>query len=181
MLMWKKVLIPALAAALQASPLQAGQFMMGIGPFTFAEDGLDLQVSYRPDQSHWQYGYRYVRWTDTFEDPFTGRSLTKTTETITGPLVNYLFTPEARWTWYVGASVYRWSIKDKSLITGEIGSDSTIAPYFGGGFMGLMGKSFYYNAGILLSPTAKLSTSTSVSSEENSGGFDIQIHLGITF
>ena len=33
--MWKRILIPALAAALQVSPLEAGQIVSGVGPFTF--------------------------------------------------------------------------------------------------------------------------------------------------
>ena len=179
--MWKRILIPALAAALQVSPLEAGQIVSGVGPFTFAEDGLDLQLGYLPDQSHWLYGYRYIRWTTTDKDPFTGRSLTKTTDTMTGPLVNYLFRPQARFgTGYVGASLLRLSRKERSLITGEVGTDSTTALFIGGGFMGWV-NSFYYNAGIFLAPGVKLHTSTSVSSEDQSGAFDIQLQVGIRF
>jgi hypothetical protein len=179
MLNW--ILMPALALALAASPLWAGQVMVGVGVFTLVEDGVDLQLSYRPERSHFMYGYKYTRWTDRFDDPFTGRGLTKTTSTLTGPTVSYLFRPEWRGTAYLGVSLLRWSKTERSLITGEAGSDSTTAPFFGGGFTGRMGEYFYYNVGLFLSPGAKLSTKTSVSSEEDSGGFDVQLHLGMAF
>jgi hypothetical protein len=179
--MWKKILVPALtAAALQTSPLHAGQVMMGVGLGFFAEDGLDLQVSYLPSQSHWLYAYRYFRGTNTFNDPFTDRALTKTTDTMSGPLVNYLFRPQARGTAYVGASLLSLSRKERSLITGEVGTDSTTALFIGGGFMGSIDW-FHYNAGFFLAPGVKLRTSTSVSSEDQSGAFDIQLQVGIRF
>jgi len=172
----------ALALALAAAPLRAGEFRVGVGVFTFAEDGADLLVSYRPEGSRFAWGYRYVRWTDTFEDPFTGNKLTKTTSTLDGPVLNYLFRPEARGTWYLGVSVLRWSKAERSLITGEVGTGSTTAPFFGGGYTGSIGRSsFYYNAGLFISPGAKVNTSTSVSSEEDSGGFDVQLQLGVAF
>ena len=173
----KAVLILMMAS----SPLHAAQFKVGIGIFTLAENGADIQIDYRPEQSQWQYGYKYTRWTDTFHDPFTGRALTKTTETMTGPNASYLFSPESPGTWYLGVELLRWSSTEVSLITGEAGSDSTTAPFFGGGYMASLGKPFYYNLGFFLSPGAKLTTRTSVSSEESSGGFDIRIQLGIAF
>ena len=65
---------------------------------------------------------------------------------------------------------------------GEVGTGSTTAPFFGGGYTGSIGRaSFYYNAGLFISPGAKVNTSTSVSSEEDSGGFDVQLQLGVAF
>jgi hypothetical protein len=179
--MRKRILMPALFLALAASPLRADGLRLGVGPFTLLEDGSDFQLSFRPEQSRFAFGYRYVRWTEKSEDPFTGRGLTKSTSTKAGPFASYLFRPEWRGTAYVGVSLLRWSRTERSLITGEAGSDSTIAPFFGGGFTGRMGEYFYYNVGLFLSPGAKLVTRTSVSSEEDTGAFDIQLHLGIAF
>lgn len=174
-------LVPSLLLSMGMSPLGAQEFRAGVGVFTFADQGLDLQVDVRPRQSRWQAGIKVVRWTDTFKDPFTGRSLTKTAESKVGPFVNYLFHPESRFTWYLGGSVLRWSKRETSLITGEVGRADTTAPFFGGGFTGPMGRHFYYNLGIFLGPGARLSTQTSVSSEQDSGGFDIQIQVGVKF
>jgi hypothetical protein len=44
-----------------------------------------------------------------------------------------------------------------------------------------MGKHVFYNLGIFLSPGTSLKTNTGVSSEESSGGFDIQLQLGAAF
>lgn len=176
-----KRIVLLLFALLSALPAQAADFRIGIGPFVLVEDGADFQVSIRPDQSHWLYGYRYVRWTDTFEDPFTGRDLTKSTETKTGPLVCYLFNIESGGSPYLGVSLLQWSRTERSLMTGESDTASTTALFWGGGYTGRLGSLGYYSVGIFLSPGTELNTKTSVSSEEDSGGFDIQLHLGIAF
>ncbi len=154
---------------------------IGVGPFILGEDGADFQVSFRPDRSHWLFGYRYIRWTDRFEDPFTSRGLTKTTETKSGPLVCYLFNIEKRGSFYLGVSLLQWSRTEKSLVTGASDSASVTALFWGGGYMGRLGSFGYYNAGIFLSPGTQLNTNTGVSSEETSGGFDLQAHLGLAF
>jgi hypothetical protein len=176
-----RLLVPLIVLFLGLLPVRAQEFRAGIGVYILAKDGLDLQVGYRPKQSHWQFGYRYVQWTDKFEDPFTDRRLTETTQSMTGPLVAYLFRPESRGTWYVGASVLQWSKRERSLITGEVDRASTTAPFVGGGYTRAPGKHFYFNLGLYLSPGTKLSTRTSVSSEEDSGAFDIQIQMGVAF
>jgi hypothetical protein len=167
-------------AALPKYPHPA-EVRLGLGIFFVAPDGVDLTVSFIPRDSHWQFGYRYVRWTDTFDDPYTGRGLTRTTDDMQGPFVNYLFHPEENGTWYLGMSLLRWSRTEASLVTGASSSDSVVAPFFGGGYTGHLGKHAYYNAGIFLSPGTELKTNTGVSSEESSGGFDIQLQMGIVF
>ena len=170
-----------LFALLLASPAQAAEFRIGIGAFILAQNGADFQFSIRPDQSHWMYGYRFIRWTDTFEDPYTGRGLTESTETKTGPLVCYLFNIENDGTFYLGASLLQWSRTEKSTVTGESDSASTTALFWGGGYTARLGSLVYYNIGIFISPGTSLSTHTSVSSEDDSGAFDIQAQLGIFF
>ncbi len=167
-------------AALPRSPHRA-EFRLGLGVFFFAPEGVDLHAGFLPKNSRLQYGYRYVRWTDTFDDPFTGNELTKTTETLQGPQVNYLFRPEKRGTWYVGASVLQWSKTEAAMMNGVSDSDSVIAPFFGGGYTRRLGKHVYFNTAMFLGPGAQLETNTGVSSEESSGGFDIQIQLGALF
>jgi hypothetical protein len=161
--------------------LQAQEFRAALGLFTLGKNGVDLQADMHPKLSHWQVGLKYVHWMDTDKDPFTGRKLTETTQTKVGPFVNYLFRPISLGTWYLGGSVLRWSKEERSLITGEVGRASTTSPYVGGGFTGTMGRTFYYNLGLYLSPGAQLDTQTSVSSEQDSGSFDIQIQVGVRF
>lgn len=169
------------ALVLSAAPARAADYLIGLGVFNFVPDGVDVQLSIHPGQSHWMYAVKYTRWSEEFDDPFTGHQLTRSTTTMSGPVMYYLFTAEMNGTYYLGLSLLRWSRTETSLVTGESGSDSVIAPFFGGGYMVKMGKTFFFNAGLFLSPGTKLNTSTSVSSEESSGGFDIQLQLGFIF
>jgi len=173
------VIAAEVQAAEPKSPHPA-ELRIGFGIFFVAPDGVDLLVSFSPANSRWQLGYRYVRWTDTFNDPFTGRELTETTETMQGPQVNYLFRPEQNSTWYLGVSVLRWSRTEVHLVTGASDSDSVTSPFFGGGYTGHIGKHVFYNLGMFLT-AADLKTDTGASSDESSGGFDIQLQLGVVF
>lgn len=161
--------------------LRAQDFRVGAGVFLLADQGQDFQVSFRPASSHWQLGYRHVQWRDHFNDPFTGRRLTETTERRTGPFVDYLFSPQSPGSWYLGGAVFRWSKREKSLVTGEVDQVATTAPFIGGGYTHTLGPHAYFNLGLFLSPGTRLSTRTSVSSEDDSGAFDIQIQLGARF
>ncbi len=176
--MWKRMLIPALAAALQAAPVHAGEFRAGLGAFVFS--GFDVQLGYRPDHSHWLYGYRYLRIEGEGHDPFTNRTLTNSTETLNGPVVTYLFGPEEPSSWYAAAAVYRWSLEERASATGEVGSDSRTAAFVGGGYTGKLGQSLYYNAGLLVSFGSQLHARTSVSSSDTKG-IDVLLQAGIAF
>jgi hypothetical protein len=167
------------AGAAAPRPPHPAEFRLGFGIFFVA--GVDLWAGFIPKNSRWQFGWRYVRWNDQFEDPYTGRGLTDTTETMQGLQVNYLFRPEKRGTWYLGASALRWSRTETSDVTGVSDSASVVAPFLGGGYTRRLGRHAYCNGGIFLSPGTTLETDTGVSSDEASGGFDIQIQLGVTF
>ena len=65
---------------------------LAVGALTFAP-GLDLHLTWRAEESHWQLGLRAVRYSDEFQ--FYGVSLTETTTTMAGPTLNYLFTPHS--------------------------------------------------------------------------------------
>lgn len=161
---------------------ETGNLRIGIGVFVLAQGGTDIQITYRLPQSHYQFGYKHVRWTDTFHDPFTGRALTDTTQSMNGPILNYLFQPEADHSFYAGISLLNWSRTEKALlISTPSGSASTTDLYFGGGYTGSIGDFGYFNLGMYLSPSAKLYTQTAVSSEESSGGFDTQLQIGLAF
>jgi hypothetical protein len=160
------------------SPHPAG-FRIGLGVFVFA--GMDLWAGFIPRDSRWQVGYRYARWTDQFEDPYTGSELTETTETVQGPQVNYLFRPEKRGTWYLGMPLLRWSKTETARMNGVTDSESVVAPFVGGGYTRRLGRHGYWNGAMFLAPWAELKTDTGVSSEESSGGFDIQLQIGASF
>ncbi len=177
--MWKVLLIPMIALAQDGS--KGPEFSLGVGPLTHALGGTDLQVNLRFAGSRWLYGFKHVQFESTFRDPFTDRKLTKTRESMTGPTVTYIFRPDRGFSWMLGGSISRWTKREESLLTGEVGRDATTAAFFGGGFTGVMGPHFYYRLGIFLAPGARLKTSTSVSSEEDSGGIDAVLHLGMRF
>lgn len=160
----------------------ADEFTLALGIFNLAENGADIRASFRPEQSHWQYGYRYVRWSDTFHDPFTGNAHSRTTNTMTGSVVNYLFKNESRHSAYAGVSVLKWSRTETPLlVAAPSDTQSTTNLYFGGGYMGRIGKMWHYNAGMYLAPSAEMNTQTAISSEEQSGSFDIQLQLGLVW
>jgi hypothetical protein len=164
-------------AAAPRSPHPA-EFRLGVGIFFIS--GVDLWAGFLPKNSRWQFGYRYVRWTDTFEDPYTGRELTDTTEAMQGLQVNYLFRPEKRGSWYLGASVLQWSRTESASANSASDTASVVAPFFGGGYTRRLGTHFYFNGAIFLSPGTTLETDTGASSEESSGGFDIQLQMGVS-
>lgn len=165
-----------------ASASDAGNFQAGIGLFALAKNGADVALSYRQPESHYQFGMKYTHWTDVAHDPFTGRVLDETHQTLTGPIVNYLFHPEASSSGYIGVSILQWThtISPRQIVTPDH-TVRTVDPYFGGGYSGQLGRTFYYNAGFYLSPTAKIDNQTPVSSETQGGNFDIQLQIGLTF
>jgi hypothetical protein len=96
-----------------------------------------------------------------------------------GATLDYLFQPERRFSWTVGASVLRWTKAETSLYTGEVGRGATTALFLGGGFRGLLGSHFTYHLGLYLAaPGVSVHTHTSVNSEDDSGGFDVRAGLG---
>ncbi len=159
-----------------AAPLHAAEWRVAVGVFMF--QGVDVQLSVRPEQSRWQYSLRAVRYTEEWETA-SGTSLSETTTTKVGPQLNYLFSPEARGSWYLGVSLLKWTQRESSPRTGTSGKDETTAPFFGGGYSGRLGTRMFYNFGILLSP-AELSTETADSAEQSTGA-DVQLQLGLAF
>lgn len=154
---------------------------IGLGFFMLTDDGADWAISYRPAEWHWQIGYHYASWRDRFNDPFTGQSITETTYSLQGPQLNYLFHPDQEATWYVGVSLLVYKIKDKSMLSGKSDADSTNAPAYGGGYTGYFGKHVYYNMGAFLAPGVTTETKTSTSYRKETGLFDVQLQIGVTF
>ncbi len=166
---------------LHASLENTGEFKIGLGVFTLAESGMDLQVNYRPQQSRFQFGYKYTRWTEVFDDPFTGQGLDKTQQTKTGPILNYLFQPERDGSFYGGISLLKWTHTMVPLmVTSAPSTKETTDFYFGGGYTSRIGSSFYYNVGLFISPTAKIQNQISTG-QENTIGVDAQVQIGIAF
>lgn len=178
--MWKLLVIPTLAFA-QGGASPPAEVRLSLGIFNLASGGADVQVQVRRPGDHWLLGVRFAQWIDVFHDPFSGRALTETRETRAGATLDYLFRPERRFTWTVGVSILRLTKAETSLYTGEVGRDATTAPLLGGGFMGQLGAHVTYQVGIHLAPGASLHTHTSVSSEDDSGGFDVRAGFGIRF
>ena len=164
------------------SPARADDFQIGVGAGFFADHGADLQINYRKTHSHYQIGYRYIRWQEIFNDPYTGTPIDETQYTFTGPVLNYLFNADGMRSWYVGVSLLHSTQTIVPLvIAAPSGTVSSTDPYFGGGYTGHFGKSFFYNLGFYISPTYKSENQTAVSSSEQNGNFDIQLQAGLSF
>lgn len=172
---------PAPEFLIAKPPPTAKQFLVGIGIFMLG-GGADFQVYYQPPQTHYQLGYKYTRWSDEFQDPYSGTYLTSTTESLSGPVFNYLFHPESKGSFYLGISLLTWSRTETALaISTPPDSQSTTNVYFGGGYTRAIGSFGYYNLGIYVSPTAQLNTQTAISSEQSKGNIDMQLQIGLAF
>lgn len=169
----------ALALASILAPAGAAECALAAG---FVGKGLGLRFHFRPEGSHWRFGYEYGRMpAHTDEDPFTGRPLTREVESLTGPFVDYQFHPEARRGGYVGVSVLRWSRTEESLVARDEDRTSTTDLYVGGGYTWRPGKHFLFEAALFVAPGAEMKTETRTSSTENSGNFDLHIVMGGRF
>jgi len=115
---------------------QAGEATVALGIYNFEVDGFDIGASYRTDQSHWQYAYRYVTYTYTGTGLFGGNYTE--TDTVSGPVINYLFLNESRHTPYIGVGLFNW----------KQNYSSRTDYYLGGGYMGKMVEHGYFNLGL---------------------------------
>jgi len=164
----------------------ADEVDVALGAINLASQGVDIQLNSRADNSHWQYSLRYMQYEDLFVDPYSGNAHSKTKDSLLGPGVNYLFRNESRHSAYIGISLLKWTRTETPiLVTGPPNMTAMTAsrwdPYFGGGFQGRFASHGYYNTGIFLAPTAKMSTRTAISSEEQTGNFDIQLEIGLAW
>ncbi len=184
--MHRPPLLFAVLLALAATSAMAGEYQIGLGIGFLGRDGVDLDLGYRPEQSHFQYGLRYLRGKSSTTDPYSpGLVLADKTETWAGPQVVYLFDPEADGTYYVGASLLRYTQKIQDLpVAGRISNSNTVSStdlYFGGGYIGHLGKSVYYNVGLFISPTFSMTNQTLYGSTEKKGNFDPHVQIGFAF
>lgn len=162
--------------------VSADEFGAALGIFNLARQGADIQLNYRGEQSHWLYSLRHLQYEDLFVDPYSGNEHSKTRESLIGPGVSYLFRNESRHSAYIGISLLKWTRTETPiLVAAPSMTASRWDPYFGGGYRGRFGSMGYYNAGIFLAPTAKMTTQTAISSEEQSGNFDIQLQIGLAW
>lgn len=140
------------------------------------------QAHWQPEGSRWRFGLEYGRVPDyTFRDPFTGRALSLEREDFLGPFVHRQFTPGREGRWYAAAALLRWRREEKSLDFGETGSDASLAPYFGGGYMRRFGSRWFWNLGILVSPWAENNVKTQGGSTESDGAADLHANIGVLF
>lgn len=183
LLLVSTLLVALCPAALLGQGVAAPRWEVRVsaGVFNVGAEGADGLIQVRPPGSPWLMGLRFVQWMDTFHDPFTGRALTDTRERRYGVTLDYAFRPERTFTWVLGAAVLRCTKAETSRITGETGRDATTGVFVGGGLMGRLGPMFTYHLGIYLAPGADLHTQTSVSSEDDSGSFDIRAGFGLRF
>jgi len=163
-------------------PACAEEVDLALGIFNLARRGADIQLNLRPDKSHWQYFLRYVQFEDLFVDPYSGNQHSKTWNSLFGPGINYLFQKGSRQSFYAGIALLEWTRTETPIL---VSSPSMTAsrwdPYFGGGYQGRFGSSGYFNVGMFIAPTASLHTQTAISSEDQSGNFDVQLQIGFAW
>jgi hypothetical protein len=154
--------------------------MFGLGALSLG-GYLDLQFLHQFDSnSPWLFGLRYLSGTERFDDPFTGNALSDDKHTVYGASVFYLFNNQRSDSLYLGAGIYRNSLSVTSLVTGETSSDSVIAPFIGGGYIGRLGNRYYYNIGVMIGLGRAVKSKTSVTEDEETG-VDPQLIIGIRF
>ena len=165
------------AALKSAAPADRSQIGLEIGALSFS--GTDVQIYYRRNESPWLIGYKYAKWTETFE--FFGIQTDTSKISMTGPFVRYLLNPNQDKTWYLGASMLNHSEEVTCLTVPGTDQDSDTSLYFGGGVMGWRDRGIYYNVGLLLSPMAEQSTEAGGCLTEQEGGIDLNVHIGFVF
>jgi hypothetical protein len=174
------LVIAGLVTALAPLPVEAGEISLGLGPLLLSDNGADFHMSYRADHSPWEFGYRYVRYSESSDDPFGG-TLSESTTTMRGPTLFYLFRPDAPGSWFAGVAVLKAERVERSLLVNEEARDSKNALFFGGGYRGQWGSHGFFRLGMLVSPGTELNTKTSVTSTEESGLGDVYAQIGLRF
>jgi hypothetical protein len=155
-------------------PWGESEFGIELGFFTYS--GTDFQITYRLKESPWLMGYRYAKWTDTIGQTSYDNELESE---VSGPLVRYLFKPEADESWYLGASYLKKSRNLTCEISGDSASDSVTGPFIGGGFMGWRDRLIHYNIGILFGGGTLVNEADGCS--KRTTPIDISFAIGITF
>lgn len=175
-----KAILAGAALALCCAAKAAAETGVAVGLVGFG--ALGGQAHWQPEGSRWRVGLQYGRVPDyTFRDPFTGRPLTLEQEDFMGVFVHRQFRPGREGRWYAAAAVLRWWRKETSLDFGTSDSDTTLAPYFGGGYMRRFGSRWFWNLGILVSPWAENNVRTEGGSTENDGAADLHADIGVLF
>ena len=178
-LLVKGILMPVFVLLVCTLSAPGAEYVLGAG---VVGKGYGARFYVHPDNSHWRFGWEYGRApAHTEDDPFTGRPLTRDVESLTGPFFQYQFKPSAKRGWYLGASLLRWTRTETSLTFDDSSTTSTTDLYFGGGYLARLSRHFLLNAGMFIAPGASMTTETSTSSTENSGGFDLQLTLEFAF
>jgi len=167
---------------LQPTLVQAEEGKAGIGIGALTLGGyVDFEYFYKPDQSRWMYGFKHASGTETFDDPYTGNSLTDEDDSKTGFMALYLLDKDAESTFYAGAELLHWSLTLTSLYTGESATDSTTTPFFGGGYFKWVDDKYFYDVGIMISLGKQLKVATSDGNSTETTGLDVHAHVGLVF
>jgi hypothetical protein len=161
----------------------AGEFQAGISFVPLLSSSPHLHINYRPAQSHFQFGYKYQRWTDEYTNSLTQLTTTRSIQTRSGPVLIYLTGIETDSSVYYGIELLRWVAREYPVAPGGANANASSNDlYFGAGKTGHLNGHWYYDFGFFLSPTADLrSPSGKNSSSSSSGSFDLQLQLGLFF
>jgi len=170
--------------------VKAGEFQVGISYVPMLSELPDLHINYRPSQSHFQFGYKYQRWSDTFVNGVTNQADTQSNQTRSGPIMLYLSDIESNGTGYYGIELLQYSASEQAIAPG--GANESVSNndlYFGGGITGHWGANlfndwngnFYYNFGFFIGPTADTRSPSQRNTGTSGGSFDIQLQLGFFF
>ncbi len=126
---------------------KAGEMQVGISYVPLISDKPDIHINYRPSDSHFQFGYKYQRWTDNFVDSFQV-PITRSIQTRSGPILIYLSEIDTSGTLYYGMELLKYTAEEQTIGPGGgNGSISNNDLYFGAGITGHWGANLYNNWG----------------------------------
>jgi len=168
---------------LSGTAANAGELQAGISFVPLLTSSPHLHLSYRPSQSHLQFGYKYQRWTDEYTNNITQLTTTRSTQTRSGPMLMYLSEIDTDSSVYYGIELLQWVAREYPVGPGGVtATTSSNDLYFGAGKTGHLNSHWYYDFGLFLSPTADLSSPSSKNNgSSSSGSFDLQLQLGLFF
>lgn len=154
---------------------------LGIGVLTLI--GLDLRLLMRKGHSPLAVGVRYLNIKDDFVNESAAGLPNNASDKLytqrAGLEVNYLFRPQSNHSFYVSGGLF---VTTETLkCDTESDSESSAAPFVGGGYQGHWLKGFGYQLGLLFSPFSSTNLKTTNCESQESGDFDVNASLVFSF
>ena len=149
----------------------------GLGLIIFS--GPDFQVSYRPSNSRWLFGYRYIEADD---DEIFGFSDFSNVETeLGGPNVRYIFAQNGIFDFYAQAGYYELEYELECNINSTTVTESETSLNLGGGVIGNFSDSIKFNASYTFATGGKFDADAGACRDEGIRGDDVIFSIVFVF